>query len=568
MVVMLGILEGCGMMMFIPLLRSVGLNTGRSMLGSEFKFLGNVRELVSSMPLGGLLAMLFVFVTGQALLRMILARLNVRLVADFTHYLRDRLHQALVAADWAVFLRLRGADVVRILTQEVNVAAQGLDGLTSAATVAAQLAVLSLIAFIISPTVTLIALVVTVLSLLVMNRFSKRVHEENNASISGRGALAANISGHLGGLKLAKSHAAESRPAESFKGISEELGDRRVSIIGVQSKMTATLTIGAAFALCLMVWVAVEKQEIQGGQLAFIAIIGIRFVSRLNALQAVIHRLSAVIPAFQETEKLRRKWQRAAEPESIEDSIAINLETALVLDHVTYRYPGSKKDALSNLTLNIPSHSTTALCGHSGAGKSTLADLTLGLIPPTDGSIAIDGVKLEGSAIRNWRRSVAYVPQDVFLLHDTLRENLLWLSPEATEEDMWAALENAVIDDFVRQLPDGLDTVVGERGVRLSGGERQRIALARALLRKPTLMVLDEATSSLDNTNERLIKDAIDRLRGSMTILIIAHRLSTIRHADQIAVLNEGRVVQLGSWKELAEAESETFAQMITTAAI
>ena len=156
------------------------------------------------------------------------------------------------------------------------------------------------------------------------------------------------------------------------------------------------------------------------------------------------------------------------------------------------------------------------------------------------------------------------MPQETFLFNDTVRANLLWARPEATEENLRSALRMAAAERFVDKLPLGWDTLLGDRGVRLSGGERQRIALARAILRRPSLLVLDEATSSLDTENERLIQDAIEGLRGEVTILIIAHRLSTVRVADRIVVLREGRLVESGSWDELAGRERGAFKQLLT----
>jgi len=186
----------------------------------------------------------------------------------------------------------------------------------------------------------------------------------------------------------------------------------------------------------------------------------------------------------------------------------------------------------------------TAVIGHSGAGKTTLIDLLMGLIRPEKGEILVDGRPLEGRFLFSFRRAVSYVPQDPFLFHASIRDNLRIAAPDASEDDMWEALRLSASEEFVRGLPLGLDTVVGDRGVRLSGGERQRIVLARALLRKPALLILDEATSALDAVNEDKIRQALDRLKGEMTIIVIAHRLSTIRNADHVIVLERGRVVR------------------------
>lgn len=208
---------------------------------------------------------------------------------------------------------------------------------------------------------------------------------------------------------------------------------------------------------------------------------------------------------------------------------------------------------IENLDLYIPAGKTVGVVGRSGAGKSTLIDLLLGLIEAQEGSILVDGKDLSHIDIRNLRSTIGYVPQEVWLLNGTIRENVLLGAPHSTNEALKDALIRSNSWDFVSDLPSGLDTVVGERGVRLSGGQKQRIALARCLIRNPRILLLDEATSALDNESERSIRDAIDDLAGEMTIVIVAHRLGTVRHADTIYVLDEGRVVEKGSYADLLQ---------------
>ena len=207
--------------------------------------------------------------------------------------------------------------------------------------------------------------------------------------------------------------------------------------------------------------------------------------------------------------------------------------------------------AVDGLSLDLKRGETLGLVGESGAGKSTLADVLMGLIAPDSGTLCVDGSEITGPARMRWRASVAYVPQDAFLFHDSIRRNLLWAKPDASDDELHQALTRAAAD-FVLQLPKGLDTMVGDGGVLLSGGERQRIALARALLKRPALLILDEATSALDRGNETRIRQAIENLHGDLTVVIIGHRLATLEHADQVVVLAQGRVKAQGQWQDVA----------------
>jgi ABC-type bacteriocin/lantibiotic exporters, contain an N-terminal double-glycine peptidase domain len=241
---------------------------------------------------------------------------------------------------------------------------------------------------------------------------------------------------------------------------------------------------------------------------------------------------------------------------------AVKLERSIELRDVSFSYEASIPAALDNIRMQIESGKTTAIVGSSGAGKSTIVDLILGLLWAERGSVLIDGAPLGAAQLKSWRARIGYVSQETFLFNDTVRFNLEWAQPGATEREMLTALESAAALDFVTRLPSGLDTIIGERGVRLSGGERQRLSLARALLRKPRILILDEATSSLDSENEQRIYDAIEKLHGSITIILITHRLSTVRDADRIYVLDKGRVVADGTWSGLMSSENSRFREL------
>jgi ABC-type multidrug transport system fused ATPase/permease subunit len=228
------------------------------------------------------------------------------------------------------------------------------------------------------------------------------------------------------------------------------------------------------------------------------------------------------------------------------------LDKCIELDQVTYAYPGSATPAVHDLSIRIARGETVGFVGHSGSGKSTLVDLVLGLLTPSSGKVCVDGSDIQ-PRLRAWQNLVGYVPQTIYLTDDSLRRNVAFgLPSEAIDDEaVWLALRAARLDDFVRSLPTGLDTTVGERGVRLSGGQRQRIGMARALYHDPAVLVLDEATSALDSTTEREVMAAVDALRGHKTVLVVAHRLSTVERCDRLYRLEDGRIAHTGSYDQV-----------------
>ena len=226
----------------------------------------------------------------------------------------------------------------------------------------------------------------------------------------------------------------------------------------------------------------------------------------------------------------------------------------VAFDHVWFRYGDRTKWTLEDVSFVVPAGTKTALVGETGAGKTTLGYLAARLYDANEGSVSIDGVDIRELTFATLAQLVGVVSQETYLFHATVRENLSFAKPDATDEEIEAAADAARIHELIASLPDGYDTVVGERGYRFSGGEKQRIAIARTILRNPPILVLDEATSSLDTETERQVQEALDRLAEGRTTIAIAHRLSTVYDADQIVVLDGGQVVERGTHDELVAA--------------
>jgi ABC-type multidrug transport system fused ATPase/permease subunit len=224
----------------------------------------------------------------------------------------------------------------------------------------------------------------------------------------------------------------------------------------------------------------------------------------------------------------------------------------LVLDHITYRYPNVEEDALDQISLTLKKGESIGLIGRSGAGKTTLVDVILGLLTPESGDIQVDGVSVYNN-LRAWQNLIGYVPQSIFLIDDTLERNIAFGVPDhlIDQEKLIQAIQVAQLTELVEQLPEGISTVIGERGVRLSGGQRQRIGIARALYHDRQLLILDEATAALDNETESLVSEAVKSLGGSKTIILIAHRLTTLEHCDRIYQVEKGRITKSGSYQDV-----------------
>ena len=473
----------------------------------------------------------------------------------FVDRLRRKLYAAIAGAKWGDLLGRRQSDMQHVLTRDVDRVGQGAF-LMLQLTVTALLALAQLaLAALISPSVTAVALAAGAVLVALTRPLVRRSRTLGEALTGANRALYGSVTNFLGGLKLAKGHNAEGPHVRHFEEIVATTRKRQLEFTRIDSTVRAGLNLGAAFALAVLIWFALSTAALPLPELLLLVLIFARVMPGLFRLQQNAQQLAHVLPAYAHVRVMRRMLEEAAETPAGDGKPGMELRRALTVRNVSFVYEaaaGTDGAALENVALDVPAGKMTAVAGPSGAGKSTLADLLLGLLEPGRGEVCIDGVPLTGSNARRWRDSVAFVPQDPYLFHDTIRGNLRWAHPEATEAEMWQALRLAAADGFVAALPEGLDTVAGDRGGRLSGGERQRITLARALMKRPALLVIDEATAQLDAENERWILAALQSLRGRTTVVAIAHGPALLEAADGIVLLQSGRVAATGTWRELA----------------
>jgi ATP-binding cassette subfamily B protein len=287
------------------------------------------------------------------------------------------------------------------------------------------------------------------------------------------------------------------------------------------------------------------------------------FLGALPILTALLQgkiSLNNFIPSYEQLTLLQNK---ANEYKEIEGTLVFkSLTHGIELNSLNFEYP-TRKNTLVNINLKINKGEMTALIGDSGSGKSTITDLILGLQTPTSGLVLINGISLSKYVQNSFRQRIGYVPQDPILFDCSIKDNLLWANENATIDELRNVLKLANADKFVLDLPHGIDTFVGNRGIRLSGGQRQRIALARALIRKPDLLILDEATSALDTESEQLIQNSIENVAKQTTILVIAHRLSTISKANQVYILKSGKIIENGTFDYLSNSTGSELNNML-----
>ncbi len=374
-----------------------------------------------------------------------------------------------------------------------------------------------------------------------------------------------NVENSLMGIREVKSFGRETYQEQKFNQVNDVLRDSKMeqykvmgsyhAILGLFRDLYYFCTIAGGAVLIMM-------GKVQSYDLVtFILYVGV-VLPPIDRLINFTEQLQQGMASFERFTQVMDE-----NPDILDTKDAKNLkvrEGTVKFEHVDFRYQNSTEDILKDVTITIPGGKTYALVGESGAGKSTFASLIPRFYEPAGGTISIDGQDVREVRQNSLRQNIGFVQQNVFLFDDTIRENLRYGKVDSTDEQLWTALEAANLASFVRSLPLGLDTQVGERGTLLSGGQKQRISIARVFLKNPPILIFDEATSSLDTESEELINEAFSRLSQGRTAIVIAHRLTTVKHADCILVLEEGTLVEQGTHTQLL-AKNGQYAKLYKT---
>ncbi|MGF9698172.1 ABC transporter ATP-binding protein [Paenibacillus sp. MABNR03] len=574
----ISLMEGIGIYMLVPMLSLIGVFE-MSSTGLQLPWLSELLgRLSENSQLLLVLGVFVVILSGQAWLQRLQTIRNTRIQQQFIRTLRQETYRAIIMAKWSFFLQKRKSDFNHILTTELARVSQGTNLILQMAASLIFTGIQIGLAFWLSAKLTAIVLVFGLVLFFVLKKFVQRAKQIGDQTSELSQHYYNGITEHFNGIKDIKSNMLENSHIGWFERICKRIERNVIQFSQLNSGTQLIHRVSSAVIIAAFIFLSLRVLAVPPASLLLIILIFSRLWPRFTSIQSNLEYISSMLPAFQLVRKLQAETEMSRE---ISDFTNVTAETSgnkggelhpvqplelmrsIECMNVNYRYEGSQSYSLENVNASIPAKGMTAIVGKSGAGKSTLIDLIMGLVRPESGQILIDGVPLSEELLLAWRSSIGYVSQDPFLFHTSIRENLRLVDPDASEEQMWQALQFSSSAAFVRRLPQGLDTMIGDRGIRLSGGERQRLVLARAMLRNPSVLILDEATSALDSENEQHIHAALERLKGHVTIIVIAHRLSTIRTADRVIVLEEGRVIQQGGYQQLSTDPVGTFSKLL-----
>lgn len=545
------LVEGLGMALLLPLLGAIGVATaadGGAVTELLDRLLSVFNLNASAYHVAALLLAIF---AAQLLLYVAQQWWIARLQRDYCSRWQTRLFQSFIHAKWDFFADQKLGYLTSLITQETQRLGGALFTLAQLASTVVVALVYLVIGVLIAWQVTALMIGLAAALLLLVRGLGRK-----NFQVGLRlGPLASELNvlltEYFGGAKLIKATATEAVAGARVNHVVDELRVQHTWATFLPALVRAIFEFSAIAALCFILVFGYQTLSIAAGSMLVVLALFVRLLPRFNALQQNVHLLAMYVPAFGVVEQMFQAAEAASERSSYSTAAGTPYQLSGPLTIAISRggYPG--RPILRDVSLRLPERGLVGVVGESGAGKSTLANCLLGLAEIEAGTVSFGDVEMRDVPLNVWRRQIGYVTQDTVLFHLSIRENIAWGVPGASDEDVEIAARQALAHDFILEQPGGYSTVIGDQGVRLSGGQRQRLSIARALLARPRLLVMDEATNALDSTSEALVLETVSRLRKEICIVMVAHRLATVRDADLIVVLDKGRVIESGTWHEL-----------------
>lgn len=561
MSLLLMIVEVGSVILMIPLLQALGLSGGQGLekLNVLAKKIIDVTNVTPNVML--LLPVAVCFGAMQGWINKAFILYNSRLTQRITTRMSETMFALIADASWRWAQRRGRSDLYMLIMRDSSAVGGFVAGLLQTVTAVCKAVVQLIMALLISLPATIVALAAGVTIAAARRPFLAKQRAIGERTLELSKIQYRELFDYLGGLKEVKGYGLEKQHELRFNDVTERVGVNNVRKTELNSSadfINKLIVIGFTAAFVLLYY------KILGASLAEIMVILYvfnRLQGQIKYFQSFFERLVDVAPTMKQLSDCLREL--GAVPTTVPDTDARTNIDSLRLREVCFRYDSHNGFALGPLTAEIPAGKITALAGVSGSGKTTSGDLLLGLLFPDSGELLINNKPLQGEEITKWRNSVGYVAQQPYIFHGSIRANLLWANAAVSDAELWQALDMARFAKRVCSMNNGLDSWLGEDGEILSGGEKQRLAIARALVRKPALLVMDEATSMLDIENEYEIRQSLIGLRGKMTIVMIAHRLYTLKTADQILLLEHGKIIECGTYDELAALPAGRFAELL-----
>lgn len=547
-----GLCDGTSMALLYPVLALVGMGPtvpGRSTVNATFNWLFGQFGLQPTIESASLILIAAVLIqgvlyTGQ---NWLFYDIQKKYVAAW----QKTLFSDFVAADWLYCMSQKIGEMLNLISTEVPRLGAALFCIMQFIVTAIILCVYFAISLFLSWKLTLYLLGAGFVLIVLTRPIRSATRRLGEAYEPIAADLSSGLNEMLSGVKYIKASAGAARANSVVAGQIDRYCHNLIWAAFLPTTVRSIFEFGGILVILGVLIYGARVEQVSPAQLLVLIALVARLLPRLMQLQLLHNTFNLSAPAYPVLGLAHREFTEHREARR--SGTVTELDQVLPADihgeSLTMCY-GDKK-VLDNIAFGLPAGHVVGFVGPSGAGKSTLVDIIIGLIEPTGGRITVGNVPLTDLDLIAWRKKIGYVSQDTFLFHDTIANNIRWSTPGASIDAVKAAARAAGIDTFVSALSRGYDTTVGDRGAKLSGGQRQRISIARALVRAPTLLILDEATSSLDSLSEQEIMAVINELRGKMTIVIIAHRLATVRNADTIYVLDDGRIVEHGSWLSL-----------------
>ncbi len=549
------IFNGIGTTLIVPVLlaligQEASLDGGPPLLQ---KLLSPFGEMDGSQRLLAMTAVIIVLIFLKSLTNYLSTLISTTLGRRITSDFQEQGLKLILDVDIDYLTKMRVGDLMNRLGGEMNRATLAITGAVQLFTIISTIFVFLVILIGISWKISIATTLLFPLSALLnrglivnSKRFSKVLTTVNNQYSSGLVEL-------IGGMRLVRSTGNEGREFKRFTDLienREKIDFFAKANTGLIGPLAEVVNIVSLFAIVFISRAIFANQlDVLATILPLYMILIFRMLPYIGQLNSARDTLALASSPVEVVYDMLRRDNKSFMPKG--DRLYAGIKKEIHFKNLQFAYPSSQNLILKGIDLTLPKGTTLALVGSSGAGKSTLADLLPRFYDPNGGQILLDGIDLREYDIQSVRRAMGIVSQETFLFNNTIRYNITYGRPEATEAEIRSALQRANAEEFISKMPEGLETKIGDRGVMLSGGQRQRLAIARALLQDPDILILDEATSALDTVSERLVQEALDELSRERTTLVIAHRLSTIRNADQIAVLDQGHVVELGTHDEL-----------------